>query len=590
MLNETFNETLKEKIISTLCRIEGVSLSEAKVWINDELKLCQLMVYNETVESGLDQQRKAILARDPSKFGDDELWKKISKSGLDRYKHYDGFGDHFQNNPSGATIVRIGRELGMSTDDINSILSSYDRQTISFHRTDDLLFRYAEAKGWTYQRFVQELNFSGGEPNSTIVAKNDSWDSSFATRMNRLRLQQMCDSKEDWSEHPYPMIIKTFQENERNANGAPRRNMLKLLGWLSVDYFCCGYEVQNPKDNTPYNPKHAPSAFTMLCELAALDMDSIQSANHEEIVNCVINIIKKLLSIASQTSCRQIPSVEEISNLSGYNDASKLITLAVEREIKNRITKTEEKNKFSCDVNYIVNMLSQGKALEKFCIESTTDPESLIRSQIVLNVLSRLLIVCGQKIMYDKDGVPQNVVWKIKDDILTVFNALFMFPPKEKIAPQIRSVFLLEKQGRRTSEPSRAFLILLALYAYGFSLVSPIGKNSADSIRKYISDILDSSGYIPLGNSLFDRTIISLFQEAIHCCPSASTLFDRRENWCKALKEASERIVAQNPELKKKLERKLKSLTSGGWNYSELPKRDKGKKDTLESDRHDDSR
>ncbi len=584
-------ETFKGKIISILRQINGVSSKQAEdiaeMKFADTQKLCRLMAYNETVdfEHQLAKQKKAILDDDCSLFDDDSLWTRIEKLGTARFNLYDGFADKHLHNPSGATIVRIGRELGMSTDDINSILSSYDRQTISFHRTDDLLFRYAVAKGWSYQRFVQELNFPDSEPNSTIVAKdnsvakNDSWDSSFATRMNCLRLQQMCDSNEDWSEHPYQEIINTFQENERNANGAPRRTMLKLLGWLSTDYFNNQYP-----GNKKCRSKRVPSAFRMLCEMAALDVESV---NQEEIVNCVISIVDKILTITYQPIGRQIPSLEKLNDLPGYDYALKFITLSVEREIRNRITDEKEKKDFSCDVNYILDILSKGNALKESLITSTTDREPLIRYQIVQNVLYRLLIVC------DEHNVRENVAQKIKDDILPAFGDLFRGlqgdKQGDKIKASIWEVFWLKRRNERTSEPSRAFLILLALYTYGFSLAHPVGSENTDSIKKYISDILDSSGYIPRGNSLFDRTIIDLV-EKITCYNTFPFHLDqRKDEWCAAVEEAWKHIAEQsNSDTIDQICQH--SLTSGGWNYSELPKRGKGKKDTLESDRHDDSR
>lgn len=62
----------------------------------------------------------------------------------------DGYWD---KDPDGRTLARICFGLCMSVEDTNEVLLSYGMKTISWHRPEDLLFRYALKKRWSSQTF-----------------------------------------------------------------------------------------------------------------------------------------------------------------------------------------------------------------------------------------------------------------------------------------------------------------------------------------------------------------------------------------------------------------------------------------------------
>ena len=563
MLTETF----KKSIAAALCRIGGVTAGYAaklaEMGFDDTKLLCRLMVYHEQVaaEQQTDNQRQAILYDSPAGFGDDTLWQEIIGQGRERFNKYDGFTKGFRTNPSGASIVRIGRELHMTIDEINNVLTSYDLQTISFHRTDDLLFRYAGAKGWPYQRFVAELGYDNRAQGALpeLTGENDNWDSAVATRRNRHYLQQLCDAVEPWSEHPYPTIIEVFQDSERNASGAPRRAMMRLLSWFSAD----GYHAYSAEDQHQYARSRrgrGASVFHMLHEAAGMQKLELEAADVRMVIKCVMKTIDAMMKMANLSEKRRKTTRKKIDDYKWREEAQQIITSAVSLELRKRIADETERKRFTCNVDDILGILREGQALQDSGTKDMDVRESCIKFQIVRNTLYRLLIAC------DEMNVRRHMVSKITETLLPAFGQLVEPFTEERVREQLGKVFWLKKHNERVSEPSRGFLILLAVYTYGFSLTHDM---SVDGVRQVISETLNYSGYLPLGSSKFDKMIVALVEESVDRFVSASRPADRESNWQDAVRAAWKHLAGQYSP-RELAQMRITSLTSGNWNYNML--------------------
>ena len=241
---------------------------------------------------------------------------------------YQVFIKYFKNSEfDGRSIVRIGLGLRMSIDEINRVLLSYGKQTVTWHRVDDLLFRFAVEKGWTYTHFhsvyTDYLNYRAAvetqaqttdcvvpapAPLSPLVDDMERRrDSAYMTRFNRRKLEEMIRSTHEAKDdiEICKMLHAYFIDTERMANGSPRRTLAKICRWahggFSLKYASALLE-QEEKSTACFGAcpeSRATAAYQMLME-AAGDPPGFPSSPKADEACCVVNkVIETINDLAS---------------------------------------------------------------------------------------------------------------------------------------------------------------------------------------------------------------------------------------------------------------------------------------------------
>ena len=235
---------------------------------------------------------------------------------------YQVFIKYFKDTEfDGRSIARIGLGLRMTVDEINRVLLSYGKQTITWHRVDDLLFRYAAEKGWTFAHFQRayeqylvyradmEKKQQGGA--DTLAARSapvlpdagKRRDSAYMTRFNRRRLEELlCTPTEAEDDaQVYQKLHAYFIDTERTANGAPRRTLAKICRWAHGDFslpYAAEYLEEEGRVVFGECPNtRAMTAYQMMMEAAGETPETIQYASPEaacETVNRVIQALNDL--------------------------------------------------------------------------------------------------------------------------------------------------------------------------------------------------------------------------------------------------------------------------------------------------------
>ena len=259
---------------------------------------------------------------------------------------YQFFNKYFKETAfDGRSIVRIGLGLHMTADEVNQVLLSYGKQTVSWHRVDDLLYRYALGKGWSYDRFervLQEyLSYRASEEkemqqnlqpsemgNPTFTGQTDQRtnlkeDSAYLTRFNRKKLEGLMHLPDTENDAKiYKMLHAYFIETERMADGAPRRCMAKLSrfahGQFSAAYTAelLGRETSSYEAFGDCPISRAIISYQMLMEAAGEQM-SLQSQYRmnnpreaSELVNRVIHVINDMSSGFKEKEHPKLPWTE----------------------------------------------------------------------------------------------------------------------------------------------------------------------------------------------------------------------------------------------------------------------------------------
>ena len=230
------------------------------------LPICWLIEYNEAVppeERNTGDRIKVLNAADYSDLLTlglpDAFYEAIKQDARLDNPSYQFYIKYFKESKfDGRSIVRIGLGLHMTADEINRVLLSYAKQTISWNRVDDLLFRYALCKGWSYSRFQKayleytayraDLEKNERMPDGQKNADPDAaekWggpehpdDSSYMTRYNKKKLESLLciPDAPDGDPQIWKMLHESFIRTERAANGAPRRTLAKLSRWAHGDF------------------------------------------------------------------------------------------------------------------------------------------------------------------------------------------------------------------------------------------------------------------------------------------------------------------------------------------------------------------
>lgn len=232
---------------------------------------------------------------------------------------YQVFIKYFKDTEfDGRSIVRIGLGLGMTVDEINRVLLSYSKQTITWHRVDDLLFRYAAEKKWTFAHFqrayeqylvyradMEKMQTGGGDtlaagsaPLLPDVGKRR--DSAYMTRFNRRRLEDLlrASAQAEDDAQVYQKLHAYFIDTERTANGAPRRTLAKICRWahgnFSLPYTADYLEEEGHVEFGECPNTRAMTAYQMMMEAAGETPETIQYASPEAACAMVNRVIQAL--------------------------------------------------------------------------------------------------------------------------------------------------------------------------------------------------------------------------------------------------------------------------------------------------------
>ncbi len=234
---------------------------------------------------------------------------------------YQVFIKYFKDTEfDGRSIARIGLGLGMTVDEINRVLLSYGKQTITWHRVDDLLFRYAAEKGWTFAHFqrayeqyliyradMEKKQTAGADTlaaGSTPILPDAGKrrDSAYMTRFNRRRLEDLLHASAEAEDDAqvYQKLHAYFIDTERTASGAPRRALAKICRWAHGD-FSLQYvsELLEQEDGGRVVFGECPdtkamTAYQMMMEAAGETPAVIQYASPEAACATVNRVIRAL--------------------------------------------------------------------------------------------------------------------------------------------------------------------------------------------------------------------------------------------------------------------------------------------------------
>ena len=229
------------------------------------LPVCWLIEYNEAVPPAERKAGEQIRVLNAADYADlmaqglpDAFYEAIRQDTRLDNPSYQFYIKYFKESKfDGRSIVRIGLGLHMTADEINRVLLSYGKQTISWNRVDDLLFRYALIKGWSYGRFEKvylayaayraalEKEEAGktqdredGLTAGRGIGPEQQGDSAYMTRYNKRKLESLLRFPDtpDSDAQLYRMLHENFIDTERAANGAPRRTLAKTCRWAHGDF------------------------------------------------------------------------------------------------------------------------------------------------------------------------------------------------------------------------------------------------------------------------------------------------------------------------------------------------------------------
>ncbi len=517
--------------------------------------ICRLIAYNENdeLQEKSDDIRRRILRGEVPP----EVWSRIKEAAEKLYANK-SLRAYEREKPKGATIVQLCMGLGVSIDEVNMVLQSYGEQMISYHRADDLLYRYALAKGWSYNRFRRELlKPKLHEEVATTCAESmqelDSHErnSAMLTIQNSNFLQWMLIQQES-TVNPYEMFCNLTQDEKWSSNGAVRRVFLRACGTMKQ----AQHEVPDKEAHNDWVMKevhhkctkcmspHSKCSCIMMNEAAGY---SVTVKNDKDDVNAILTVIDSLVRRCHLEALK--------------TDAPAVLYTAtvLEREMRKALPTDMHPAgdgiaaRFEHIKSFLAKTADEIGAMEKAqwiiwrsqveCINST-----LYRLQIC--AASKKARVEFSAMLWEwLSAFEENQKELVsKKNLSTKLNPLFSFDTKPDI---------------RNSEPSRQLLIWMLLYAPPVYLLYQ--EQCAARIQEYISEQLQAAMLLPLGTEDNDRAVIDLIQEAASRLPHANF----REYHCAwhntCLMEAYQSMV---PNSRKML--CISRLVEGGWNYKTL--------------------
>lgn len=335
MLTKTFREAMRralareagsavpEEIISRLDRISTPGDARGATMVA-LLPVCRVIEYNEaTPEEKRSREDVAALiaARDCRELEKDHptLYAVLYPSGTKGFENadYHLYVRYFKEAElDGRSIARIGMGLHMTAEEINGVLLTYGKNTISWYRVDDLLFRYALKKRWTYGRFEQvygnylvyRAGMEGGKqpaipmyPGMRVPkTEQKRRDSACMTRYNMRALDKMLNTPDCGDDVLYKKLHALFIDTEQTANGAPRRALAKICRWphgnFSADYAWKLLKLA-PGEKTGFGEctaLKASAAWQMLLEAAGRAPEALPEDEACDRVNGVLSLLDDL--------------------------------------------------------------------------------------------------------------------------------------------------------------------------------------------------------------------------------------------------------------------------------------------------------
>ena len=282
------------------------------------LPMCRLIEYNESIpEEQQSAQDKIDLFGKPHAIPAHlTLYRERANTAMNNYV---GYRTAFREcSPNASSIIRIALGLHMTIDEINSVLLSYDLQTISWHRVDDILLRCAVSKRWTYQAFSAALSAYRKEAEDSqpdAAAEEESAlmsDSAYVTRMNISLFNTLIAESETDTAAIIKKLHALFAASERACAGAPRRTFLRTIRFTQGSFPESGFaddeEDEEEEDDLQdagarvrraklpaCPPGKVNAAFYLMHEAAGMLPPAALPDNARKTINQVISAIDDML-------------------------------------------------------------------------------------------------------------------------------------------------------------------------------------------------------------------------------------------------------------------------------------------------------
>ena len=369
-------KVFREAMMKALARETGrASLADACPWLAEALPLaeregvsmdallpvCWVIEYNETIpeeEKSPEQVIRLLNVKTHQELAEQfpALFRALAaqKSGKTAFENlaYQVFIKYFKETEfDGRSIVRIGLGLRMTVEEMNLILLSYGKQTISWHRVDDLLFRYAVGKKWTYGRFarvyeeylayraqMEQKELTGGAENkgdgkpALLQSSEKRRDSAYMTRFNQQKLQSILNDPRGYGDDSqvYKTLHAYFIETEKTAGGAPRRAMAKICRWAHGDFsLAYAAHLLDKEDGGKLTfgectDTKAQTAYQMVMEAAGEDVSARKTPDPQDARERVNRIIRAVNDLCGGFKTASHPPLPEGIDLFGgrtYFDA-----------------------------------------------------------------------------------------------------------------------------------------------------------------------------------------------------------------------------------------------------------------------------
>lgn len=315
MMTKAFEDAIR----SALLRIPGMTPKFIDEHLYPLSHLCRLIVYNESAQPATKSDAERLLMLSGSAVLPEHLEAVRAKANT-FVNNNAGFRTDFKSSmPSARSILNVGLSLHMTVDEINSALLSYSYQTISWHRVEDLLLRYAVAKGWlftTLQGVMWDYHHNylkspkaaavtagkkapanaGNGATREIAQALPDVNSAYLTRQNiSIFYEEFVKAANDYT--VYERLHELFAPAERASNGAPRRVFLKMTRLLQGGF--CRYIVFSPEVKDAHfkrcRTSNVQSAHFMLYEAAGLTPPDVPPKEAALRLTRVITAIDDLL-------------------------------------------------------------------------------------------------------------------------------------------------------------------------------------------------------------------------------------------------------------------------------------------------------
>lgn len=624
-----FTQAFKESIISALARsLPCLNRSAIYATLMDGdalLPMLRVIEYNEAFpQQSQTEEERLLFFCHPTDLPAHLMY--IREQANTAMNNYVGYRTAFrESSPNASSIVRVGLGLRMTVEEINSILLSYNLQTISWHRVDDMLLRYAVEKGWTYRTFTEVLEsyrFYRNTTDAKAIKQSDGTenakasDSAYFTRMNQSRFSGI--AAQSFIEHAdiYKKLHALFASMERSSSGAPRRAFLRAIrftqsSFSSYDLFDSESEedVEGEETNRRLRLPKCPKAkvqasYYLVHEAAGIAAADASYENARSAVNGIISAACDLLYFTGLYSSETVAEPEDQISISKQQQYQ-LHLLAVQQRRTLRQATLRDTDSCELILRAISRDLPQGILFNSYPmhdrkeriirqmidIASTVQapPHSGAREESYRSSLYRLLLCCGlSKARRLLDEAVMNILRCMG---LTIFPAiptgsdaaqkarmlmrelgytaeqqqqfsqyltsldeteikaftgnvlLAQAVTERSVKDQLSDILDIFDPSRRNSEPSRGFLMLIALYTYGYAIRGNSRVFTPDHARRYVSQCLKSAWDIAfLGREKEDRLSETVYQLidsafALHYTspPSNAPL---AEQWISALSSA----------------------------------------------------